>query len=140
MAWEEDLRTRLLGLPAVTAITDKVSWYDLPRGLWRAAVLLTDVAPGESWTHEGAMDLINPRVQFDCYAEAEADARALGRIVKAELQRTDEVMIGDTIFLPPAMLNLRLRSREELTGSDSQPAREMYRVMQDFSFFTRPAI
>jgi hypothetical protein len=139
MAWEEDLRARLLGLPALAAITDKVSWYDLPRGLWRAAVLLTDVAPGESWTHEGPMALANPRVQFDCYAEAEADARTLGRIIKAELQRTDEVTIGETIFQPPAQLNIRLRSREELAGSDSQPARELYRVLQDFSFFTRPA-
>lgn len=139
MAWQEDLRTRLLGLPALAAITDKVSWYDLPRGLWPAAVLLTEVAPGESWTHQGPMDLANPRVQFDAYAEREADARALAGIIKDELQRTDEVTIAGTIFLPPAALQIRLRTREELTGSDSQPARELYRVMQDFSFYTRPA-
>ncbi len=139
MAWQEDLRTRLLGLPSLAAITGNVSWYDLPRGLWSAAVLLTEVSPGEGWTHDGPMTLLNPRVQFDCYAEAATDVRTLEGIIKDELQRLDDVTIGDTVFSPPAQLQIRLRTREELTGSDSQPARTLYRVMQDFSFFTRPA-
>jgi hypothetical protein len=85
------------------------------------------------------MALTAPRVQFDHWGEDATIVAALARLTKAEMQRTDAVIVGDTEFLPPATLELSQPMRDQIGGTDSAPGLPVYRWMLDMSFNCQPA-
>lgn len=129
MPFEEALRDRLLGAPAVAAIVgEAISWFGRDRAGGLPELTLSHITPGEDWTHDGPMALAEARVQFDAWA-ADADvALALKRAVKAEMQVAAD-MSGWRF--EPAILEVEQSSDEgEQGGGDP-----LFRVRQDFLFF-----
>lgn len=130
MAMEEDLRTRLLGLAAVSAAGAKVSWFERPRGA-NNAIELQGAGSTRYFTHDGPDGFQSSRVQFDCWSKSSATARALGEAVLAEMERIG-VTVGGTRFLP-AFLENSFRDVEDEAGTP------FYRVMLDMRFEHQPA-
>jgi len=137
---EEDLVARLVGVPAIAAIIGtRAAWFELPRAEGLPAIMLTMVYPGENWTHEGPMALASPRVQFDAFGQDDTTVATLARLIKAEMQRTDSVIVGDTEFLPPATLELSQLMKDQIGGTDMMPGLPVYRWLLDFNFNCQPA-
>lgn len=133
MSLQTALRARLLANSTVaTASGSKIAW-DERTGL--PAAVLSKVAPGRGWTHEGPNPLVQPRVQIDSYGSTRAQAQALADAVQAEMERTDSVTAGGWTFHPPAILNVDLsRTPEDLPGGG-----KAYLVTQDYTFWAQPA-
>lgn len=144
---ERDLITRLLAVAEIAALVgDRVSWFELarpdPGDTWSAAlpaILLTNAAPGQSWTHQGPNALINPRVQIDVYSEIDGTTEALADLIKAEMQRLDEVVAGDTRFLPPAPIHIWNPHKDQIAGTEALPGVPVFCWLIDLSFFCQPA-
>jgi hypothetical protein len=137
---EEDLVARLAGVAPIAAIFDsRISWFELPRAAGLPAIMLTMVYPGEDWTHQGPMALTAPRVQFDVWGLDDTTVATGARLIKAEMQRLDAVTVGDTEFLPPAILELSQPSKDQIGGTESVPGLPVYRWLLDMSFSCQPA-
>lgn len=140
MPMEEDLVARLAGVAPIAAIFGtRVSWFELPRSAGLPAIMLSMVYPGEDWTHAGPMGLVNPRVQFDVWGLDDTSVATGARLIKAEMQRLDPVTIGDTEFLPPAIVEGSQPMRDQIGGTESLEGVPAYRWMLDISFFCQPA-
>jgi len=127
---EEDLRARLLAVPAIVALTGKISWFERPRGA-ENAIELTMVYAARGWTHSGPDGFDTARVQIDCWSVTAATAQQLAKLVLAALE-AGPVVAGTTRF-QPAMLSNKLHSVEDAAGVP------IYRVMLDLEFNHQPA-
>ena len=130
---EGAFRARLLANTTINTLSGgKVAW-DERTGL--PGIALSKVAPGRSWTLEGPNELIQPRVQIDCFGDTRANAQALANAVQAEMERLDATTLGGWAFLPPGIINVDLsRTPEDLAGGG-----KVYLVTQDYSFWAQPA-
>lgn len=133
MPMEEALETRLKAVSALSALDVTIAWGDRPRAA-RRAIVMKRATPGQEWRLTEIDPTETPRIQFDCWAPDKTTAKAIGRALLAELQRTDEVVTGDTRFMPPAMIESEFEGFEALSGTDG-----LYRWMLDLSFFHQPA-
>lgn len=136
MSLETDLVARLNAVPALAAAGATASWFELPR---YPGVLLSMIWPGREWTHQGPQPLVTPRVQMDVYAKEFEVADVLRQAIQAEMERTDVVTVGETVFLPPALLENSQPMKDsigDVGGSEGMP---LYRWMLEFSFSAKPA-
>jgi hypothetical protein len=126
-------RARLLANSTIATLTGgKIAW-DERTGM--PAIVLTKVGPGRSWTHDGPNDLIQPRVQVDCYGGTRAEAQNIANAVQAEMERLDSTTAGGWTFMPPGELNVDLsREPDDLPGGG-----KAYLVTQDYTFWAQPA-
>lgn len=130
MAFEEALVARLQAAAAVAAIAgSRVSWFERPRIGGLPCVELTEIAPGEEWTHSGPDGVNRALVQFDAWAETATIAMQLARAVKTEMQRLPTVTAAGWVF-HPAALEMRRHEVDDIDGGT-----KVYRVQQDFSFY-----
>lgn len=129
------LRARLLANATLAGLVSKMAWGGLPQGSTLPYVRLTKVAPGQEWTHEGPITLVNPRVQIDAWAATDVAAQAIADALQAEMQRLTPVTIGGWTFYPPGWLQSDTGPDvEDLTGGGKG-----YKVMHDYSFWAKPA-
>jgi hypothetical protein len=134
---EDAFRARML---AVAGMADLIGgrwggFGDRPQRGGMPAVGTLLVWPGEIWTHEGVNSLASPRVQIDVWAETADPVRAISRLIRTEMARTDRVTAGGWVFLPPAMCMIDERSKEPLAGGDP-----IFRNLFDYSLFAKPAV
>lgn len=134
MAMEEALVTRFAGVSAIAAIAGaNIAWFERPRVGGLPALTIDKVTPGSDWTMSGPDGLDGPRIQTDCWASSDAEAVALARAVRAEMERVDPVTVGGWIF-HPASLEFERWSTERLDGDV-----KVFRVQQDFEFYHQAA-
>jgi hypothetical protein len=129
---EEALRARLAAVPAIVALTgDRISWFGRGRA-GGTELTLFDVTPGEDWTHDGPMALVEARVQIDAWSVDPDDVLALSRAVRTEMQT--EVTIEGWRFEPASLEAKASTDEGEQDGGDP-----LFRVRQDFLFFHEEA-
>jgi len=125
---EEALVARLKAAAGVGGV---VAWGELPRAGALPSTMLTFIAPGREWTHEGVVGLERSRVQIDSWAATSVVALAAARAVLAEMETA--VTIAGVVF-EPAQLEGRMGPEpDDLTGGG-----KVWRVMQDFTFYHEP--
>ena len=92
MGLQDAFRARLLAAGAIAALVDdRIYWGKRPQNAPLPGVVLTKVAPGQGWTHEGPDPLVNPWVQIDVYAASLPSASSVASALQAEMQRIDPV-------------------------------------------------
>jgi hypothetical protein len=83
---ETALRTLLVGDAGVAAlIGTRVSWVERPQGSALPAIVLTRVSTIRQYVHGGQSELVESRVQADCWAASYAAAKAVEAAVLAAL-------------------------------------------------------
>jgi len=83
---EEELRARLLGVPAVSGIVgDRVNFGVHPQGAPLPGVVMNTVSDAQGAFLAAPDGLSEARVQVDCYAESYGGAKVLARAVRAAL-------------------------------------------------------
>lgn len=81
------LRDRLKADAEIAAIVGpRVYRLERPQGEPLPALVIAQVSPGRTYTHDGAAGVSGPRVQFDCYSATRGEARALADAVIAEME------------------------------------------------------
>ncbi len=85
---EDALTARLLACPTLPPlIANRFNWGARVQGEGLPAITALLVSPGRGYLHSGADSLVNPRVQFDCYAATSLSARQLARALRDELEQ-----------------------------------------------------
>lgn len=135
MDLQDAFRSRLLASGALTALVDdRVYWSKRPQNAALPALVLTKVAAGQEWTHDGPDPTVNPWVQIDIYAETLPSASVIASALMAEMQRIDAVTVEGWKFFPPAIL-----ATEQWPEADSPPkGGTIYRVTHDYRFWAAP--
>jgi hypothetical protein len=130
------LRARLKAVAALNTPTGgRIDWGTRPVNTGLPALVLTKVAPGQEWTHEGPNALVRPWVQVDIWAASGLDAATLAGALQAEMQRLDPVTVGGWLFLPPGTLeNDQWPGPEDLDGGG-----RAHRVIHEYRFYAQPA-
>ena len=95
------LRTLILSIPAVVAVTSKVAWGVRPQGQTGAAVYLATVSDMRELHLKGAQKLRKSRVQIDCYDAVFLTAKALAEAIVTRMQSPNTVQ-GVTMSLSQA--------------------------------------
>jgi hypothetical protein len=128
-------RARLKAVSGLnTPTSGRIEWGTRPQGTGLPALVLTKVAPGQEWTHDGPDALVRPWVQVDIWAANNASAATLAAALQAEMQRLDPVTVGGWTFLPPGTLESdQWPAPEDLAGGG-----QAYRVIHDYRFWARP--
>lgn len=81
------LRTRLLADATLAGLLGQnVAWDDRPRAGGLPALMLTQIAPGRDYTHDGPDGLDFPWVQFDLFAESAQSIDAIATALLAEME------------------------------------------------------
>lgn len=127
MPLEEALVERMVDLGS--AAGDRVSWFLAARGDAPPRIVLSKVAVGEEWTHDGPDGLDRPLVQMDLYGRSDTDVVALGRAVRAEMREAREV--GGVRFHPATL-------EDESPGGDNgeeEGGEPLFHLRQDYSFY-----
>jgi len=122
---KEQLRVRLLADPDVAALVEsRISWGSRPRMDCLPAVCLHLISGVRQYHLGGSSDLVQSRVQADCWAQTYAAATQVSRAVIAELSglrdaamRVQGAFVADERDLP-----------DEGTAADEI----LYRVSLDF--------
>lgn len=99
MAFEEDLITGLLdslGLPPL--IGDRLSWIMRNRGEGLPAITIDDAAQGRAYSHQGAINLEGPRVQFDIWGETQTSVVAVRKALIVAVEGLAGQTHGQTTF------------------------------------------
>lgn len=137
MAMEENLVTRLAADTAIDALIAKdgssnpaISWFGFQRGDGYPAIALTQITPGEDWTHTGPDGLDRPRVRADIRATSADTAIALARAVISEMQTTPYVDTGTTRF-HPAMLD----AERHIDLGEQDGGQVLFQIQLEFLFF-----
>lgn len=121
MPMEEDLLTRLDGLGGAAA-----DWFDRPSVF--PAIIMTKIDAGREWTHDGPDGLDEPRVRFECWALMKAEAGALARALRGEMEQPR--VVGGTQF-HEGVLELEAWDKvDDLPGGATA-----FRIIHDYSFF-----
>lgn len=130
------LRARLIANGAIGAFAaTRVYWGIRPQNSPLPAIVLTKVAPGQSWTHAGPDALVNPWFQADYYAADQAGVAALAAAAQAELQRTEAVEAGGWTFIPPSILVAERWPGVEPLEDGAMP----YRILHEYRLWARPS-
>jgi hypothetical protein len=129
---EEDLRSRLIAEAAVLALVGtRVSWVDRPQGSALPAITLQMISPGRIYTHGGANDLADSRVQIDCWGDSYGAARGVARAVLAAMEAG--VTQGNTDFARAFLDGERDMPAEDLAGGV-----KVFRTSMDFIIWHQP--
>lgn len=129
-------RARLLANGGLSSASGgRITWGSRPQAAALPAVVLTKVAPGRGWTHDGPDPLVNPWLQVDFWGKTQAEVAALSAVFQTEMEWPTEVTAGGWIFLPPGLLvSEQWPGPEDLEGGG-----QAYRIIQDYRFWARPA-
>lgn len=135
MELQDAFRSRLLAAGALTALVDdRVHWGKRPQNGALPALVLTKVAPGQDWTHDGPDSLVNPWVQIDVYGASLPSVSSVASALQAEMQRIDIVNVEGWKFLPPATLE----GDQWPEAQDLAKGGSSYRIMHSYRFWARP--
>jgi hypothetical protein len=128
---EEALVARLRATGDVASIAGtRISWFERPRRAGFPCVVLTQISPGREWTHGGPDGLDRPRIRFDCWAETDTAAVALGRAVQAEMEQPRTV--AGWVF-HEGQIETRRSDVDDMEGG-----RKAFRILLEFTFFHQP--
>lgn len=129
---EEALIKRLLATTAITnLVSNRINWMTLPDAFPRPNLTLQVSDGGTDYTHEGLSSLQYPRIQFNCWGNTYAQAKAVARALFSELNTEKDV---DAIHFEDAiMVYDQDMPKETLKGGT-----DVYRVVRDFLVPHRP--
>lgn len=130
MSWRADLITRLRGDAGLAAqLGTRIAFFAAARR-WTVypQLVLQEISPGREYTHDGPDGLDQPRVQFDIYAETDAQLLAVEAALMAEME--SPAMVGATSFH-----HGYLESRSSPDPGDLANNRAVLRLSLDFTFF-----
>jgi hypothetical protein len=154
---EEALLARLRATTAVTALVGTnnsraaIDWIERPEAL--PALTLQDITAGKIYAHGGAVGLANPVVQIDCWGRTYGEAKALARVVIAEMETTEKVFgpavdqslildfINQTYTVDAGILfdESFLVASRAMEPDDLGGGLKVYRQSLDFSVWFQPA-
>lgn len=132
---EEALVERLRAAASVAALVGTtnsrpaINWIE--RGETLPCVTLQDVSSGRRYAQSGPIDLENPMIQMDCWAETYAAAKLLARAVRDEME-TAKTVSGiefDESFLV---------AERGMTPDDLGSGIKVFRVSLDISVWFTP--
>jgi hypothetical protein len=126
---DEALRAKLLANTALAGMVAKIVWDERPESGALPAVVLTLVAPGREYTHDGWDGLDATLVQVDVWAEEPTDARDIAKAIIAAIEPAEEVggyMIG------PCFLE------SESADTDTLNGKPLFRRRQDWTVMNAP--
>jgi len=127
MNLEVDLRSAILGLPGMTALVDdRVNWGELPAARPRPLISLWTITALPDYHMAGQTRLHQTFVQFDCWADSVAEAKAVADILVDQMGAY-HATVGSTLF-QGVFWRGRRDSHEPLSGS---PAARYSRVSLD---------
>jgi hypothetical protein len=131
-----DLLTRLSATPAIVLRTvDRMGWHERGRRWSNAdAIVMTPIAPGIEYRHDGPDALEFAWVQFDLWSNDAAALPVLVKLLRDEMERAPSVTVGSTKFYPAFVEGDRTAVPEDLDGGT-----RMYRRIVDFRFYHEPA-
>ena len=132
---EEALLERLRATAAITGLlTTKnsrpaIDWIERSESL--PCISLQDVATGRRYAQDGAVNLENPMVQIDCWANSYGEAKVIARAVIVEMEAAETVsgIEFDESFLV---------SEREMNPEDLGSGIKVFRVSLDFSVWFTP--
>lgn len=130
MSWRADLVARLRGDAALAAtFGNRIAFFEAARS-WSAypQLVLQEISPGREYTHQGADELDNPRLQFDIFAEDDASLLAGEAALIAEMEAT--VDQDGTRFH-----HAFLEGRSMPDPGDLANNRRVLRLSLDFTFY-----
>jgi hypothetical protein len=130
---EESLRARLLANVALAALVGtRVSWIERPQGAALPAVTLQIISPGRAYTHGGANNLADTRVQIDCWGASYASAKAVARAV---IPATESAGTQGATKFSQSFLD----ASRDMPVEDLEGGMKVYRVSHDFIIWHEPA-
>ena len=95
---EEALRAYLLaGTAVAAACANRVHWVLRPQGQPLPGLVLTRITGIRQYSHAAPVNLVQSRVQVDCYAETYLAAKTLARAVRDRLSVMTFTQ-GDIVF------------------------------------------
>lgn len=110
---EAALRSRLLAVPALAAITTSIAWVLRIQGAPLPGITMQKVVSGASYSFAGRVRFQGDTVQFDLWAETFAQAIALRDLVIAEMERAATL---DGVEFTPAFIAAERQSSEDVPG------------------------
>lgn len=133
---ETHLVARLAASPAGSLVgasgaARAISWFERPVKLDFPAIVLTMVAPGREWDHDGPDGVDRPRVQFDHFGLAAVPVLALRDAVRAEMEVTRSITVGavQIKFWPAQLVSEQIAPVEMLAD------KSLFRVVSEYEFF-----
>lgn len=97
--FEEDLLAALCEpSPLTSEIGERSYWGQRPRGGRLSAVTLQEAAEGRVYSHNGAVSLQGPRIQFDIWGATQLDCLRVKRNLVTRLEALPGTTIGGTKF------------------------------------------
>ncbi|MGB7406788.1 MAG: hypothetical protein WA906_13955 [Pacificimonas sp.] len=130
---EEDLLNRLRAANAITELLGSpkaIKWIERSRDL--PSLTMTNIAPGRSYTFEGASRVEGSTVRFDCWGRSFGETKLIERALVAELERP--ASMGDTQFQAGFLEASRSMEPEDL-GSGIK----VFRQSLDLTIWHSPA-
>jgi hypothetical protein len=125
---------RLKASTVSTLVAGRITWGGRPETGKLPAIVLSKVAPGREWTHEGPNPLVNPWVQVDIWGPSDT-VTPIAEALQIEMERLDDATAGGWTFKPPAMLvGDQGPAPEDLTGGG-----QAYRIIHEYRFYAQPA-
>lgn len=122
----------LLDAAAVTAITgSRVYPLSRPQGSALPAITVQRISGGPLYADDGEVDLINGRVQIDCYASTYGAAKGLGEAVKSTLSALADVTAAGVDFL-----YVLVEDERDLRETGTNQVEYPFRCSIDFDVWT----
>lgn len=130
---EAALRTRLLDNPAISALVgNRIAWVQRPQSQVLPAITLHKVSPGRSYSHDGAIGLQCPSIQFDIWSLSVSQAKTIRDAVIAVME-AQETVSGVRFGMS------FLDSERDIAPEDVQGIDAVHRVSMDFTVWWSPA-
>lgn len=128
---QEAIRAKLLADTPFAALCPTVAWDERPQSAPYPVTVLTLVAPGRDYTHDGWDGLNETLVQADVWAMTNAEALAISRALTAAIEPTTTIRGWE---IGPAFLQDEDGGGTEDLGG----GRKVYRRRQDWMITNRP--
>lgn len=129
---QEALRAKLLAVPAFAKLCPTVAWDERPQSAPYPVTVLTLVAPGRGYNHDGWDGLNETLVQADIWALSNADALTISRVLTAVIEPTTTISGWE---IGPAFLEDEDGGGTEDLGG----GRKVYRRRMDWIIMNRPS-
>jgi hypothetical protein len=130
VSWRADLVARLRGDAGLAAtFGTRIAFFEAARS-WTIypQLVCQEISPGREYTHNGPDGLDGPRVQFDIYADDEADIWAGEAALLAEIESA--ATQGGTRFHEGYLQGRSMPDPEDLGNN-----RTLLRLRMDFIFY-----